>query len=176
MPAARPESSVAAGIAFPNYAMSKSGAARSKSHRQSPGLTGLVGDHHGMAVRRRRSGCLSHRVSCGHPGFQAARQGVYAFEAAIHQNLGDARRRGFAGTSAIKNDVSISGKILEVRIDILQGDGHGTRNPMRLQFARGRGTYIDNERTRATLDELVELGDADACHAQHLVEAAPLPP
>src|ERR1700742_2580481 len=101
---------------------------------------------------------------------------AYAFEAAIHQNLGDARRRGFAGTGAIKNDVSISGKILEVRIDILQGDGHGTRNPMRLQFARGRGTDIDNERTRAILDELVELGDADACHAQHLVEAAPLPP
>src|ERR1700722_1750537 len=63
---------------------------------------------------------LGNVVSCGDPGIESAEQGAHAFEAVIHQNLGDAGSRGFARAGAVQNNIPVARDFLHPVRHILQ--------------------------------------------------------
>src|SRR6202011_2783724 len=73
--------------------------------------------------------CRDHSIARGNPGIESAEQGPDPLEAVVHQNFGDARRRGFARASAIQNDVPIARQFLELAGHVLQGHMHPPGDP-----------------------------------------------
>src|SRR5260221_13370986 len=97
------------------------------------------------ALLRFRRLCRDHSITGGDPGIETAQQGPDPLEAVIHQDFGDARRRGFARAAAVQDDVPIARQLLELAGNVLQRNMQGTGNPTRLEIARRDRPHIDDD-------------------------------
>src|ERR1700692_1498222 len=91
-----------------------------------------------------RIGCLRIRrpgrddsIARGDPGIEPAEQGPDPLEAVIHQDFGDARRRGFARAMAVQDDFPIARQFLEAMRHVVQRNMQRAGNPARLELTGG---------------------------------------
>src|ERR1700686_69273 len=83
---------------------------------------------------RIRRPCRDDSIARSDPGIEPAEQGPDPLEAVIHQDFGDARRRGFARAAAVQNHVPIARQFLELAGHVLQGHMQRTGDPTRFEL------------------------------------------
>src|SRR5215831_15831061 len=112
----------------------------------------------------------------GDPRFESAKQRPDAYEAVVDEELRDLRGRRFVRARAVEDDLAIARKFLDVLLEAVHGQMQRARDVTRLERAGNLRSHVHDEWRLSGIHETVQLVDTDPGHAQHLVEAVPLPP
>ena len=92
-------------------------------------------------------------------------QRAHPFEPTIHQQFGHLRCRHLVGAGAVEDDFAIARQLLDVLVEIMNGQVNRARNSLWLKGPRRSGPHINNQGRSSGINEFVELGCADPGHA-----------